>query len=62
VRPESAGNGWNGPYLKKGIPPDPWGRPYLYRVPGSRGNDYDIISLGKDGQPGGSAERADVSN
>jgi len=62
MRPESAGNTWNGPYLKKGIPPDPWGRPYIYRVPGTRGNDYDIISLGKDGQPGGSAERADVTN
>ena len=62
MRPESASNAWNGPYLKKGIPPDPWGRPYIYRVPGTRGNDYDIISLGKDGQPGGSAERADVTN
>jgi len=62
MRPESTGNAWNGPYLKKGIPPDPWGRPYNYRVPGTRGNDYDIISLGKDGQPGGSAERADVTN
>jgi len=62
MRPESAGNAWNGPYLKKGIPADPWGRPYSYRVPGARGNDYDIISLGKDGQPGGSAERADVTN
>ena len=62
MRPESAGNAWNGPYLKKGIPPDPWGRPYNYRVPGTRGNDYDIMSLGKDGQPGGSAERADVTN
>lgn len=62
MRPDSAGNAWNGPYLKKGIPPDPWGRPYSYRAPGTRGNDYDIISLGKDGQPGGSAERADVTN
>jgi general secretion pathway protein G len=62
TRPESAGAAWNGPYLKKGVPNDPWGRPYTYRAPGTRGNEYDIVSLGKDGQPGGSAERSDVSN
>jgi general secretion pathway protein G len=62
VRPESVA-AWNGPYLKKGLPNDPWGRPYAYRTPGSKpGADYDIVSLGKDGQPGGTAERADVSN
>ena len=52
---------WNGPYLRKGVPADPWGRPYLYRTPGQRG-DYDLISLGKDGQPGGSGENADITN
>lgn len=52
---------WNGPYLKKGIPPDPWGHSYQYRSPGSKG-DYEIISLGRDGQPGGSGEDADVSS
>ncbi|KQQ88879.1 type II secretion system major pseudopilin GspG [Massilia sp. Leaf139] len=52
---------WNGPYLKKGIPPDPWGHAYQYRSPGSKG-DYEIISLGRDGQPGGSGEDADVSS
>jgi general secretion pathway protein G len=62
VRPESA-SAWSGPYLKKGVPNDPWGRPYTYRTPGSKpGSDYDIVSLGKDGQPGGTAERADVRN
>jgi len=52
---------WNGPYLKKAVPLDPWGKPYLYRAPGEKG-DVDIISLGKDGQPGGSGENADISN
>lgn len=52
---------WNGPYLKKAVPPDPWGRAYTYRSPGSKG-DYEVISYGKDGQPGGDAEHADISN
>jgi general secretion pathway protein G len=53
---------WNGPYLRKNVPLDPWGRPYLYRSPGAKGVDFDIISYGKDGQPGGSSEAADISN
>ena len=52
---------WNGPYLKKAVPVDPWGRKYLYKFPGEHG-DYDIQSLGKDGRPGGEADNADVSN
>ncbi|GAB3432960.1 type II secretion system major pseudopilin GspG [Massilia solisilvae] len=59
--PASAAGKWNGPYLKKGVPLDPWGRPYQYRAPGSKG-EYDIISTGKDGQPGGSGEDADISS
>ena len=51
---------WNGPYLKK-VPLDPWGHPYQYRNPGSNGG-IDIISYGKDGQPGGSGENADITN
>ena len=51
---------WNGPYLSKSVPPDPWGKPYVYRSPGSKG-DYDLLSYGKDGQPGGSGEAADVT-
>ena len=47
------------PYLKKALPNDPWGRPYVYRVPGQRG-EYDVFSLGRDGKPGGSGEDADV--
>ncbi len=52
---------WNGPYLQKAVPLDPWGRPYIYRSPGANG-DFDIISYGKDGQPGGTGDAADVSN
>lgn len=43
---------WRGPYLKK-MPKDPWGNSYVYRYPSSHGMDYDLISLGKDGQEGG---------
>lgn len=52
---------WNGPYLKKEIPPDPWGHAYIYRAPGNKG-DFEIFSYGKDGQPGGSGDDADISN
>lgn len=50
---------WQGPYLKRDIPDDPWGRAYVYKRPGQHG-DYDLISLGADGQPGGEGEAADV--
>jgi len=53
--------GWDGPYLPKDVPPDPWGRAYLYRSPGERG-DYDLVSLGADGQDGGEGENADVNS
>lgn len=52
---------WQGPYLKKDVPNDPWGRAYLYRSPGQHG-DYDLYSLGSDGQPGGDGEAADVNS
>ena len=52
---------WNGPYLKKDVPQDPWGHPYVYKSPGTNG-EYDLLSYGKDGQPGGSAENADIGN
>src|SRR5262245_6413547 len=52
--------GWNGPYLRGNVVPnDPWGRPYLYRSPGQSGA-YDIISLGGDGQEGGTGAAADI--
>ena len=53
--------GWTGPYLKKDVPLDPWGRPYLYQAPGEHG-DFDLYTLGKDGAPGGTAENADISH
>ncbi|MCS0660778.1 type II secretion system major pseudopilin GspG [Massilia terrae] len=59
--PPAAAAKWNGPYLKKDIPLDPWGHPYQYHAPGTKG-DYVIVSLGKDGQPGGSGEDADISS
>jgi general secretion pathway protein G len=59
--PASAGAKWNGPYLKKAVPQDPWGRPYQYRAPGTKG-DYEILSTGKDGQPGGTGENADITS
>lgn len=60
TRPENEQK-WKGPYLRKGVPLDPWGRPYYYRYPGEHG-EFDLYSYGKDGQPGGSDENADVTN
>jgi general secretion pathway protein G len=57
----TTGVAWNGPYLKgAALPNDPWNHPYLYRVPGEHG-PYDIMSLGSDGQEGGSGTAADLS-
>jgi len=50
---------WNGPYLKKAVPKDPWGNPYKYRSPGQHG-EYDLWSEGADGAPGGDGENADI--
>jgi general secretion pathway protein G len=60
TKPASAGK-WNGPYLQRAVPADPWGKPYQYRSPGEHG-DYDLLSFGKDGQPGGSGEAADIKS
>ena len=59
VAPPAAGAKWNGPYLKKAVPLDPWGHPYVYRAPGAKA-EYEIVSTGKDGQPGGTGENADI--
>ncbi len=54
---------WRGPYLKKAIPLDPWGRPYLYKSPGEHTpTGYDLFTLGRDGQPGGEDEDADITS
>ena len=58
VKP-GAVNGWNGPYLKGGVPSDPWGNPYRYA---NNGGAIEIISLGADGAAGGDGENADVRN
>ena len=50
---------WAGPYLKKAVPNDPWGRPYVYRVPGEK-SEFTLLSYGKDGKPGGTGEDADL--
>jgi general secretion pathway protein G len=52
---------WSGPYLKKGVPNDPWGKPYQYRFPGQHG-EYDLFSYGKDGQVGGNDESQDITS
>lgn len=54
---------WRGPYLKKGVPVDGWGRPFIYKSPGELNvTSYDLSSLGRDGLPGGSGEDADLTS
>ncbi len=53
--------GWDGSYLKKGVPNDPWQKPYQYQSPGSHG-DYDLFSYGADGAAGGEGENKDVNS
>lgn len=53
---------WHGPYLKDDVPQDPWGSPYEYHCPSSRGKDFDVISLGRDRAPGGTGDDADITN
>ena len=50
---------WNGPYLAKAVPRDPWGHEYQYRSPGEHG-EVDLLSLGRDGRPGGEGPDADI--
>ncbi len=54
-------SGWNGPYLKSGVPQDPWGRDYQYKYPGEHG-EIDIFTYGQNGAPGGDGEDQDVGN
>lgn len=53
---------WRGPYLKSGVPVDPWGTPYVYRARSTRGKDFDLYSLGADRAPGGVGDDADIAN
>jgi general secretion pathway protein G len=61
VNPPEGMERWNGPYLEKGVPKDPWGHAYVYTSPGEHG-EYDMISLGLDGEPGGEGEDADITS
>jgi general secretion pathway protein G len=63
VRPEGVEH-WSGPYLKGDkVPEDPWGHPFLYRMPSQRpGHDYDLYSLGPTGKPGGTGSDAEIAN
>lgn len=62
VRRPAGASSWNGPYLKNNaVPLDPWGRPYRYKAPGDHG-PYDIVSLGGDGQEGGTGPAADIKS
>ncbi|WP_148716366.1 type II secretion system major pseudopilin GspG [Chitinolyticbacter meiyuanensis] len=54
-------NKWNGPYLTKEVPKDPWDRPYVYKRPGENGREFDLLTLGADGKAGGSGEDADIA-
>lgn len=60
IKPEGEEN-WDGPYLPKEVPLDPWGNPYEYKAPGPQG-DFEIISYGADGEPGGDDENMDIFN
>lgn len=53
--------GWNGPYIKRSLLKDPWGKDYEFRNPGEYG-DFDLISYGADGQPGGEKNNADITS
>lgn len=56
----SSNPNWDGPYLPKAIPMDPWGKPYVYKVPGENGTPYSLMSYGLDGKVGGTDESEDV--
>ena len=61
VKEPGDAKGWNGPYVKTSALKDPWGRDYDYQYPGEHG-DFDLVSLGADGQPGGEGKNADINS
>lgn len=61
VTPQPGELKWGGPYLVKSVPSDPWGNPYIYKIPGEHG-EYDLFSYGKDGKTGGAVENAVIAN
>src|SRR5215475_6759630 len=60
IKPTNVTN-WDGPYSKKDLPLDPWGRAYVYRFPGTHG-DFDLLSYGADGQEGGDGDNTDITS
>jgi general secretion pathway protein G len=60
AKPEGVAK-WNGPYLAKELPADPWGHAYVYRAPGRNGG-YEILSFGADGKEGGEGDNADINS
>lgn len=61
IKPSDAPN-WDGPYLQGDVPLDPWGREFIYKFPGALPDEPEIVSLGADGQPGGTGINADISS
>lgn len=60
---EPTPHNWRGPYLRKAVPLDPWGHPYVYKSPGEVNPDsYDLLSYGRDGKRGGTGEDADLTS
>ena len=62
IKQPSGETKWVGPYLKKDIPLDPWGRAYQYTAPSTNGKEFEVMSFGKDGVAGGINENADLTN
>ncbi len=62
MKNDSNSQTWNGPYMRKGIPNDPWGNEYQYKSPGSHNKDFDLYSYGADGQDGGDDIDQDITN
>jgi len=61
-QPVGGSTRWDGPYLKKEVPNDPWDQPYVYRSPGQGGRPYDLLSYGDDGTPGGDGDGTDITS
>lgn len=62
MQPPSGAARWDGPYLNKDVPLDPWNNPYQYRAPGGSGRPYDLFSFGADGAPGGDGDNTDITS
>jgi len=62
MQPPSGASRWDGPYLNKDVPLDPWDNPYQYRSPGGGGRPFDLFSFGADGAPGGDGNNRDITS